>query len=213
MAQDKRIRKRQLREERFCREYITDLNGTRAAIRAGYSAKTARTKGAQLLAKVSVQAILAELRKRETEKLDLNAEKVLRELALMGFSNMLDYMQVQSDGTAYVDLSRVTRDQAAAIQELVTEEYQSEGNDEEEPRVVTKVKFKLADKKGALELLGKHLKLFGDEQPHLTVLQSPPQYQIIFINKFVGPDGKEQLLPLPQIECNPFPEEKQSSST
>jgi len=90
---------------------------------------------------------------------------VLRELSLMGFSNMLDYVTPQKDGYAYVDLSKLTRDQAAAIQEITTESFVSDSEDDEEEesgKVITKVKFKLADKRGSLELLGKHLKLFAD---------------------------------------------------
>ena len=159
------IKKKELRDERFAREYVKDLNGEQAAIRAGYSAKSARSKASQLLTKVNVQALIAELTKKQADKLDLSAEKVLRELMLMGFSNMQDYVSVQKDGFAYVDLSKLTREQAAAIQEITTDSYVEDAEDDEGQegsRVVTKVKFKLADKRGSLELLGKHLKLFVD---------------------------------------------------
>ena len=49
------------KQEMFCREYLTDLNGTQAAIRAGYSLKTANEQAAQHLAKVSVQSRIKEL--------------------------------------------------------------------------------------------------------------------------------------------------------
>lgn len=142
---------------------MIDLNGEQAAIRAGYSAKSARSKASQLLTKVNVQARVAELSKAKADTLGLTGEKVLRELMLMGFSNMLDYVTPQKDGYAYVDLSKLTREQAAAIQEITTESLVSddpEAEDEDGQKIVTKVKFKLADKRGSLELLGKYLKLF-----------------------------------------------------
>jgi hypothetical protein len=78
----------------------------------------------------------------------------------MGFSNMMDYISVQ-DGDAYVDLSKLTREQAAAIQEITVEEY-TEGRGKDK-RDIRKTRFKLTDKRGSLELLGRYLKLFSDK--------------------------------------------------
>ncbi len=150
------------RVEVFAREYVQDLNGARAAIAAGYAVKSAKVTASRLLTKANVKALVAELLKKKADKLDLSADKVLRELALMAFANMQDYIGVQQNGTAYVDLSKLTREQAAAIQEITTEEFTVGETEEEEARVVTKVKFKLSDKRGSLELLGKYLKLFND---------------------------------------------------
>ena len=53
--------------------------------------------------------------KPRLEKLEITAERVLRELALMGFANMLDYMKVNSDGLADIDLSKLTRVHATLL--------------------------------------------------------------------------------------------------
>lgn len=152
-----------MRAELFAYEYAIDLNGEQAAIRAGYSPKTARVQASRLLTRANVQEILAKLKEKQLGKLSHKAEDVLRELELMGFANMLDYIGVQSGGMAFVDLSKLTREQAAAIQEITTEQFTIQGEKEdEEDRVVTKVKFKLSDKRGSLELLGKHHKLFNE---------------------------------------------------
>jgi phage terminase small subunit len=153
-------KKRAMREEIFAREYVIDLNGTKAAIAAGYSEKGADVRAAELLGNRRVQAMIAELSKSKADALDLKAEQVLRELKLMGFSNMLDYVTVK-DGDAYVDLSKLTREQAAAIQEITVEEY-TEGRGKE-ARDIKRTRFKLADKRGSLELLGRHLKLFSEK--------------------------------------------------
>ncbi len=178
-------KKKELREERFAREYVIDLNGEQAAIRAGLAPKSARVEASKLLTKPNVQALIVELTKTKADKLDLTAERVLRELMLMGFSNMQDYVSVQKDGFAYVDLSKLTREQAAAIQEITTDSYVSEGEDDdgqEEGRVITKVKFKLADKRGSLELLGKYLKLFTDR----TEVTGPGGEKLEIIVRNVG---------------------------
>jgi phage terminase small subunit len=152
------------KQQRFCEEYIVDLNATQAAIRAGYSKKTAGSQGHDLLKKPEIQNFVSSLAEARSEKTKITAENVLRELSLMGFANMQDYMTVQENGTAFVDLSQLTRDQAAAIQEIVTDEYWEGRGEDAVP--VKKIKFKLADKRGSLELLGKHLVLFGDKVTH-----------------------------------------------
>ncbi len=148
------------RHDRFCREYIKDLNGTRAAIAAGYAKKSAHVTASQLLSNPKVKELLAELTKKHADKLDLSTEKVLSELSSMGFSNMLDYIKTTEEGGAYVDLSSLTQEQAAAIQEVTVDEY-VEGKGKH-ARKVKRTKLKLVDKIRSLELLGKHLKLFTE---------------------------------------------------
>lgn len=93
--------KRELRDERFAREYVIDLNGEQDAIRAGYAPKSAKVTASRLLTKPNVKAIIAELAKQQADKLDLKAEKVLRELSLMGFSSMQDYIAIDDGGRAH----------------------------------------------------------------------------------------------------------------
>src|SRR5437879_5316168 len=95
-------------------------------------------------------------------KLEITAEKVLNELALMGFANMFDYVQITPGGEAYVDLSKITREQAAAIQEITVDETGG-GSGDNKREAVQRTRFKLASKRDSLELLGKHLKLFTDK--------------------------------------------------
>jgi phage terminase small subunit len=74
---------------------------------------------------------------------------------------MLDYMRLGDHGAAYIDFNDLTRDQAAAIQEITVDEYMVGSG--EAAREVRKTKFKLADKRGALELLARHHKLLTDK--------------------------------------------------
>ena len=113
-----------------------------------------------MLTKSNIQGLVASLTKKHTDKLDLDAEKVLTELSKRAFANFLDYVRITEDGDAVVDLSKLTRDQAAAIHEITVFEYM-EGKGKSARRV-KRTKFKLADKDRSLELLGKHLKLFTE---------------------------------------------------
>src|ERR1700730_3616018 len=110
--------------------------------------------------------------------LDLSADKVLEELARLGFSNMLDYITIQN-GAAVVDFSRVTRGQAAAIQEITVDEYMDGSGPDARP--VKRIRFKLSDKVRSLELLGRHLKLFEDRE---NVTQG---IKVVIINRAFRP--------------------------
>lgn len=146
------------KQKRFVEEYLVDLNATQAAIRAGYSEHTAYAMGYENLRKPEIAAAIQEAQERRSQRTEITQDEVLKELAKLGFANMLDYIAVQEDGTAYVDLSKLTRDQAAAVQEVTVDTYVEGRGDDKVP--VKRIRFKLADKRGSLELIGKHLGMF-----------------------------------------------------
>jgi phage terminase small subunit len=145
----------------FVAEYLTDLNGTQAAIRAGYSAKTAPEQGSRLLTNVKVAAAIEAAQQARAQRTGITADRVVAELAKLGFANMADYMRATDGGDPYLDFSALSRDQAAALQEVTVDRY-TEGHGEDK-RDVKRVKFKLADKRAALVDLGRHLGLFVDK--------------------------------------------------
>lgn len=124
------------------------------------SDKTATEAASRLLKNSNVIARVDELRQKVAERHNVTVDKIVRELAALGFSNMLDYIRTTSDGDAYVDLSALTREQAAAISEIVVEEYKEGKGDD--ARDVKRTRFKLTDKRAALVDLGKHLGMFKE---------------------------------------------------
>ena len=68
------------KQSAFVQEYLKDLNGTQAAIRAGYSKKTANEQAARLLANASVQAAVTKGREKLAAKAEVTAERVLNGL-------------------------------------------------------------------------------------------------------------------------------------
>lgn len=156
-------RKLTLKRVAFCQAYAETGNASEAYRRAYPSSlkwkpHAVHVAGSELLAVPEVKVRIEELRAAHMKRHEITVDKIIRELALIGFSNMLDYVQPQEDGTAYVDLSKLTREQAAAISEVVVETY-TEGQGEG-ARDVKRVRFKLSDKRGALVDLGKHLGMF-----------------------------------------------------
>ena len=144
------------RQALFCKEYMVDLNATKAAIRAKYSKKTAYSIGQENLNKPEIKRVIQEALEKRKAKIEITAQRILDELAKMGFANMEDYTRIQN-GEAVIDLSMITRDQMAAVSEVTSEVY-TEGRGGPE---VKRTKLKIFDKKSSLELLGKHLKLFN----------------------------------------------------
>lgn len=139
------------KREAFVREYLVDLNATQAAIRAGYSKKTAGSIGEELLKFPEVAAAITSAQQKLAAKTGITTERVLEELAKLGFAQMADY--VGADGS--VDLSKLTREQWAAVQEITVDTIGGADG----PKV-SRTKLKLADKKGALETIGRHLGMF-----------------------------------------------------
>jgi len=117
-------------------------------------------KANAVLAKPHMRSYVAEMHKKLIQRLKVSQTNVLQELAKLGYSNMTDFVVLQYDGTPQFDVSGLTRDQFAAVQEMTIDTYIEGSGDD--GREVRSVKVKLAPKTPALEALGRHLKLFTD---------------------------------------------------
>lgn len=146
------------KQQRFIEEYPVDFNGTKAAERAGYSKKTAGQQASRLLKNVNVQAAIQKLVGKLSLTAGVTAERVLAEIAKVGFANLGDYFRISDEGEPYIDLSDLTEDQMAALQEITVEDFTDGRGDNS--RDVRRVKIKMLDKLNALEKLGKNLALF-----------------------------------------------------
>ncbi len=150
------------KQTRFVQEYLIDLNATQAAIRAGYSKKTAQMQSSRLLSKGMIQAAVAEGQATIAEKLEITVESVARELALLGFADMGTYIALGAgETTVRLDWSDLPEGATRCIQEITQEEHT--GGKGHETGEIRRTKFKLYDKKGSLELLGRHLGMFNDK--------------------------------------------------
>lgn len=153
-----------LKQERFCQEYVIDGNGTRSAIAAGYSETSAHEIASENIRKPDVAARIEELEKERLDALRITHEAVLRQTARLAMSDMRDYYDESGRIKRIEDLSD---DAAAAITGVKVTKRRTYGEAEGEPAEYEEViEFKLADKKGPLELLGKYHKLFTDKVEH-----------------------------------------------
>lgn len=148
------------RQRAFIDEYLICRVGTQAAIRAGYSQRTARDMASENLQKPHIAAAIEAGEKAIAERNELTQDMVIQELRALGFANMQDYMAPGQDGAPYLDFSKLTREQAAALQEVTTDRI-TEGAGKNKC-TIRRIKFKLADKRAALVDLGKHLGMFKE---------------------------------------------------
>jgi phage terminase small subunit len=151
--------------ERFAREYIVDLDAGAAALRAGYQCNTTATatqKGCHLLKRPDVGKLVAELKARQADRLDLKADDVLRELLRLARVDIGEAFDDDGKLKAIKDIPVDVRRAIAGVE--VDELFEGHGEDREQVGFTRKVKF--WDKTKALELLGKHLKLFVERHEH-----------------------------------------------
>lgn len=140
------------KQQRFVEEYLIDLNATQAAIRAGYSVKTANEQGSQNLAKLSIQQAIAEQMAERSKRTGINQDRVVLELAKIALVKMTDI--VDNQGRIKSDASP---DDLACIESVKYKESESDTGSSVEREV------KIASKLKALELLGKHLGMWNDK--------------------------------------------------
>ena len=141
------------KQQRFVDEYLIDLNATQAAIRAGYSVKTADAIGCENLTKPNIQQAIAEHMAERSRRTGVNQDRVVLELAKIAFVRMTDVVD-DSNGRIKQDASA---DDLSCIESIKYKESDNEfgGSVEREVKIASKMK--------ALELLGKHLGMWNDK--------------------------------------------------
>ena len=141
------------RQELFAREYLKDLNATQAAIRAGYSEKTANEQGARLLANVSVAKRIAELKADRNAEIGADAAYVLRRLVEI---DQMDVLDIMTDDMSLKPVSEWPSSWRRYISGFdLAEMFEGRGDEREMVGVLKKIKW--PDKVKNLELLGKHV--------------------------------------------------------
>lgn len=161
------------RQELFCREYLADRerNGTRAALKAGYNQNSAHVAASRLLKHDKVRAYMQALLAPHLAKLDLSAERILEEYKSMAFANNYDYLAkdeaglIKTDGSGLPmpDFSNLSRAHLAGLASMEVVILPAIGEDEPNP---LKVKWKLNDKKAALDVLAKRVGVLKEEVTH-----------------------------------------------
>ena len=138
------------RQRRFCDEYLIDLNGTRAYMAAYPSVKketTAKAAASRLLTFVNVRNYIRERMKAQQERVEIEQDRILRELADIAFADITEIVSIKDGKVCIEDIDSLPPEKRAAIAEIKENQWGTE--------------IKICDRLRALELLGKHLGMFG----------------------------------------------------
>lgn len=148
----------------FCEEYIIDLNGKQAAIRSGYSPKTADVQASRLLTNAKLRQKISDLQQKRSERTEISADKVLNELYNIAFSQVTDFIRVEEH---FFGRGKKKRSIRAAVAQLTHEIGKGKLSAIAEIKQTAHgIGIKLHSKEKALELLGKHLGLFKEIHEH-----------------------------------------------
>ena len=152
------------KQKRFVEEYLIDLNAAAAARRAGYSEHTDRAIACELMQKESIQDAIAEAQAERSHRTRITQDRVLLELARIGFADIRKLFTWDAERAAFVPSVDISDDDAAAISEIQSESTSCTTEDGVTETKV-KLKLKLNDKQTALDKIMRHLGMFEDDGP------------------------------------------------
>ena len=178
------------KQKKFVEEYLIDLNATQAAIRAGYSVKTAEWIGPQLLGKSHVSKEIQRATQLREQRTQITQDRVVKEIARLGFSDLRKLFDANGNLKPLHELDDDTAAALAGVDVVVTGDGEN---------VLQVKKIKLWDKNSALEKLSKHLQLWTERHEHTGLNGGPIEVTIrAFLDKI---DGTSRGLPSPEEEA------------
>jgi phage terminase small subunit len=171
------------KRQAFCEEYVVDYNATAAAIRAGYSPKTADVQATELMKVECVKAEIDRLKAEKSSRTGVTRERIMEELAKMAFVNHQDV--AGKDGQLKKGIQRAD---SAAIKKIRTR-YLPDGSMEQE--------VELYDKTKALDILNKMVGAYEGKQNQIKLDGKEIRGLVIL------PDVEAETEPIEVVEDEP----------
>lgn len=156
------------KQQAFVLEYLKDTNATQAAIRAGYSERTAPQQGPRLLENVGVAAAISASMAKRAKRVEVSADRILQELTRIAFADVRNLFVWDEERACYVPSRELTDDEAAAIQSVKSKTTRFTSEDGTEKQEIH-LELKTYDKLSALEKIMKHLGMFIERSEHSEV--------------------------------------------
>jgi phage terminase small subunit len=148
------------KQTKFIQEYLLSGNATDAARKAGYSEKTANEQGARLLANVSVSAEIKKAQQLRKDKFELDEQKIINSLMDIAFADPMDFVELKKG--SFVFKKSIAKAIMRGSNFNIYPEYQTK-EDKKQGIVRAKLALSSGDRKGALELLGQHIGMWGNK--------------------------------------------------
>ena len=137
------------KQQKFIDEYLIDLNATQAAIRAGYSEKTANRIATENLSKPVIQKAIEKAMEDRKKRTEVTQDMVINELKAIAFSNATSFVNIKNGVVLIDDTMNLDENIKKTIVGI------KEGKNG--------IEIKMADKMQALEMLGRHLGMFKEK--------------------------------------------------
>jgi len=173
------------KHERVCQEYLIDLNQTEACKRAKYSAHTAAQQACRLFSNVKIQARIAELKAERNKRTHVTQDRVVKELAMLGFSDLQNYITIDKltgaiQAKGFEDMPPGESRALKAIKEdrAIKEDANGKG-----VTVYDKVSFTMHDKIRALEILAKHLGMLVERHEMMGEGGGPIKIEYVLVKR------------------------------
>lgn len=180
------------RERLFIAAYVELRKPGAAAIKAGYSVRSASVIASELLTRPKIKAEIERRIEALIDRYEISADRIARELASIAFGSMDDYIVVQDDGSAIVDLVGTTKRQLSALASFEVEEY-VEGRGPDAVRV-KRTKVKPSDKQAALMNLAKLRRMLpADRLEHSGSIEHIVKPEHTIDIESMSPEEREQL--------------------
>lgn len=145
------------KQKAFVAEYLIDLNATAAAIRAGYSKRSAEVTANRLLRNAKIAREIERKAKDREKRTQITQDRVLEELAAISFVNASDFAEVIGGKVFIKDTADIPKAKLPAISSI--------------KQTQNGVEIKLYDKTKSLELIGKHLGMFNGGETNIEALE------------------------------------------
>lgn len=146
------------KQQRFIEEYLVDLNASQAALRAGYSARTAFRSGIENMQKPAIKAAISEAQARRAERVGITQDQVLVEFGIVSFSDVRNYV---IDNQGNVQLAEGAPDCAMRAVSSIKKKIIPVG----EGKHAYETEIRLWNKPAGLRMVGEHLGMFeGDRK-------------------------------------------------
>jgi phage terminase small subunit len=176
----------------FIEAYLVSRNITKAAIAAGCKERSAHAVGWKWFKKAAIRTEIEARLASTFDRYAVTSDRIIRELALIGFGNIDDFVAAQDDGSMVVDFGTATREQMASLKSIEIDERMIDGT----PGGVRKVKISMSDKRQALMDLAKIARLLPADRHELSgpdggPIEVKPEHKIDLAS--LEPEQRDQL--------------------
>jgi phage terminase small subunit len=172
------------KQERFVAEYLVDFNGTQAAVRAGYSERSAREIAHKLLTKDHIQSALSQEKKKIKDKIDITKQDLIKRTLSLIDPNLIDISEKIEKGE---ELSKSEKNSLTMLEKNITIDRENNS------RSIEINKFKITDKLKGIELIGRMIGAFDDK----LLIDPAEAWQVLFLDTKrraeADPKLKEQI--------------------